>query len=52
MPLKKGKSKKIISSNVGKLIHEGYSIKQAAAIAYRFAGAAKIRKVKSKKGRK
>ena len=34
MPLVKGRSRKAISHNIGKLIREGYPPKQAAAIAY------------------
>jgi len=34
MPLKTGSSNKTISSNIAKLIREGYPKKQAAAIAY------------------
>jgi len=34
MPLKKGKSSDVISSNIGKLRKEGYPAKQAAAMAY------------------
>ena len=34
MPLKKGRSKKTISSNVGELVRSGRPVKQAVAIAY------------------
>lgn len=44
MPLKQGTSKRTISANIQKLIDEGYSPKQAAAIAY-----AEMRKNKPKK---
>ena len=33
MPLKKGKSSKVVSSNVRELRHSGYPQKQAVAIA-------------------
>lgn len=35
MPLRKGKSKKVISGNIKRLRHEGYPQKQAIAIAMR-----------------
>jgi len=33
MPLKEGTSDKVVSSNIAKLIHEGYPRKQSIAIA-------------------
>jgi hypothetical protein len=41
MPLKKGKSKKTVSSNVKKLRGEGYPQRQAVAIAMNTAGKSK-----------
>jgi len=38
VPLKRGSSKKIISENIRKLIQEGKSRSQAAAIAFKAAG--------------
>jgi len=43
MPLKKGKSKKTISSNVKKLRGEGYPQRQSVAIALNTAGKSKKR---------
>ena len=44
MPLKKGKTKKAVSSNVKKLRKEGYPQKQAVAIALNSAGKSRRKK--------
>lgn len=47
MPLKKGKSKKVISRNIREMMHAGHPQKQAIAAAMNQAG--KSRKKKGKK---
>ena len=42
MPLKKGKGQAVIYSNIKKLRKEGYTIKQATAIALDMAGKKKV----------
>lgn len=51
MPLKKGKSKKIVSENIGELQRSGYPQKQAVAIAYSEAGE-KRKNAEKRRGRK
>lgn len=41
MPLKKGRSKKVIGQNIGELVTSGYPQKQAIAIAMDKAGKAR-----------
>lgn len=48
MPLKKGKSKKAVSSNIRKLRHEGYKQDQAVAVAMSKAGKSKKKKKKKR----
>ena len=49
MPLKKGKSKKVISENIAELRHSGRPEKQAVAIAMSEAGLSKKNKRKKSK---
>ncbi len=48
MPLKKGKSKKILSENIAELQRSGYPPKQSIAIAYSESGEKKKAKKKIK----
>lgn len=44
MPIKKGKSKKIVSENISELRHSGHPEKQSIAIALKSAGLSKKKK--------
>lgn len=55
MPLRSGKSQKIISDNISELVHSGYSQRQAIAIAFSKADLSRKKrkkKVKRRKGQK
>lgn len=43
MPLKKGKSKKVVSGNIREMMHAGHPKKQAVAASMRMAGKSKKR---------
>jgi len=52
MPLKTGKSRKVVSSNIAELMHTGkYKQKQAVAIAMSEAGLSKPKKISKRKNK-
>jgi hypothetical protein len=46
MPLKRGKSDKVVSENISELVHSGKSQNQAIAIAMSKAGRSKLKRKK------
>jgi hypothetical protein len=53
MPLRRGKSRKVIAQNIDKLLSEGYTRRQAIAIALRLAGkSVKKRRKRGEKGKR
>lgn len=52
MPLKKGKSKKVMSLNISELVHSGKPQKQAIAIAFSVSGKSNKKGVKRGKNKK
>ena len=50
MPLRKGRSDEVVSSNISKLRREGYPQAQAVAIAHRSAGRKKKSRKKTRSG--
>ena len=48
MPLKSGKSKKVISQNISEMVHAGYPQKQAIAASLNKAGKSNAKKKRKK----